>query len=1677
MKDSVSFFFIKFIILLCLFTKTFGQNSTNLVLTNSLGFIENKGQFIDEKGNPNSAVKYLMESAGMNIQLRENGFAYDFIQKNYPEEFFQSKFQDWNKIENKLNFEYHRVEFNFVGYNPQFIVEVGQEQRAIRNYFREFGEFSQVKSYQKITYKSFYPNIDLVFHIDEKSQTFEYDFVVHSGGDVSQIQFTIDGADSNLKEKDAIKIDTRFGELNEVIPKSYKSSSENLTEIEVFYEKNSKNIYGFRTLHSIETSAEIIIDPVPIRLWGTYFGNQPDDLLINRIVAKNEKLYAVGGTDLAGVATSGVFQGSYGGNLDGAILQLSEDGQLDWFTYYGGSGMDVFYGVDFWNNELLVSGFLSTSNMATAGVHQPTKNNGYDGFITKFNLSGNRIWATYFGGERNDELYTIKANENGIFVAGGASSNNNISTAGSLQETKGSTNDYYDGYFAQFTQSGQRVWSSYFGGENTDSFQDLELQNDGSLVLLGNSSSSFNLAFGDAENSTPIDQNNGIMLKTSANGNGIWCTYLGGERLEFLYRIASDSQGNIFVAGDTFSSTNIAAEGSHQTEYLPEGETNIKAVFLQKYSTTGNMIWGTYFSGDNNDELEGLDINSSDQVFLSGSARSTFNIATPDGYLNQNAGSSDAFLAKFSNDGIQIWGTYYGGDFLDTGRGLAVEGNKIYLVGRAASEDVIATDGTYQTEITNGASAFFAKFTECLINAEIELDGELCQGNQITISASGGDSFQWFLNEDLISTSSQISVTVTQDNTEYNVIVSNGECSETLSIQIQANQNFPVPDQEELENIQAVCSITLIPPTATDECDGILIATTNSPTEYTEPGTYIIIWVFENSSGNTVEQTQTVVVIEGEALFYQEGTLTYCLDQNIDLWQAIDEMTNQTGFDIQFFENQEDMEANIPIANPENYINSQNLTQIIVVGTSGDCSNTSYINLELITVPEANNAEIEICDLDNNGYENVNLEDYVNEITSQENTIQFFEDEELNVELNDTNIIIAQSTVIYAQISNGNCTSQATITFNLNAIETVELPQIQICEETENSEQATFDLSNYQNQIANSEETDLQNVQFFTTWENAISHQNQVDLAFQNQTNPQIIFALDISKECPVIYLIELLATSTPDFHPTDYYTLCPGNTLILTSAEGFDSYLWSTGETTESIEITEPGIYQITVNLNNCSVSREIEVVLSDEIFYSEGNLNYCLGSYIDLTQALSEMTESSVDFQFFETENDLNNNNFIADPVNYNNINNIVTIWILANFDNCSDASIIHLTENPLPEANNVVDTFCDMNQDGFETINLSSYEQQITQSGNSISFYSDSDFQNLISENEININETTIIYAISDNGMCQNESILTLQFNEIEHIVASDISACSNSEQSEFAEFNLMEHQVYIANLENTDSNQIQFYANTTDALNQQNALSLIYTNISNPQTIYAVNITESCPSIYQFNLMVNNDLDFNPQTQYTACFGESVIIDLGDEFDSYFWSTGENTSSIVVNQTGEYEITVSRGNCSANAIINVEISDEMVFDTNIVENDLMVYNIHGNSPFQFQLNRGEWQSAPNFYDLEEGDYVLYVKDAANCVSSFSFSIFTEFYNFISPNNDGLNDFISFKSHLNGYKLEIYNRYGKLLFTQNFENSSINWNGFYNGKALPTGTYYYLIYNLSNKTRMGYISLKNR
>ena len=84
--------------------------------------------------------------------------------------------------------------------------------------------------------------------------------------------------------------------------------------------------------------------------------------------------------------------------------------------------------------------------------------------------------------------------------------------------------------------------------------------------------------------------------------------------------------------------------------------------------------------------------------------------------------------------------------------------------------------------------------------------------------------------------------------------------STTFNVRVR-DVTAPIPDVSTLPAITQECSVSLSPPTATDNCSGQISGATDDLTVYDSPGTYIVNWTYTDGDGNSTPQQQTVTVL------------------------------------------------------------------------------------------------------------------------------------------------------------------------------------------------------------------------------------------------------------------------------------------------------------------------------------------------------------------------------------------------------------------------------------------------------------------------------------------------------------------------------------------------------------------------------------------------------------------------------------------------------------------------------------------------------------------------------------------------------------------------------------------------------------------------------------------------
>lgn len=171
---------------------------------------------------------------------------------------------------------------------------------------------------------------------------------------------------------------------------------------------------------------------------------------------------------------------------------------------------------------------------------------------------------------------------------------------------------------------------------------------------------------------------------------------------------------------------------------------------------------------------------------------------------------------------------------------------------------------TQDVVITDGSAPVADIATLPAINEECEVTSlipptatDVCVG---TVTATTNASLP-------ISTPGTTTITWTYDD-------GNGNTSTQTQNIVIADVTAPVADIATLPDVVAECEITtLIPPTATDNCSGIVTATSNASLPISAQGTTTITWTYDDGNGNTSTQTQDVVISDVTAPVADVATL------------------------------------------------------------------------------------------------------------------------------------------------------------------------------------------------------------------------------------------------------------------------------------------------------------------------------------------------------------------------------------------------------------------------------------------------------------------------------------------------------------------------------------------------------------------------------------------------------------------------------------------------------------------------------------------------------------------------------------------------------------------------------------------------------------------------------------
>lgn len=726
---------------------------------NTGNFEENRGQIRDQYGRSRPDVLFSGNTGGMVYHISSKGISYQLNKvDSWQEEPGRPGMPGKAGAEGRMvpdGISTYRVDLNWLNANYSPKIQKGEALPGYTNYYNVPNGVEpalNVQQYADITFRDVWNGVDL--HYYSKDGILESDWLVQWALDYQQIVFEVSGAELSIAEDGWLVMQTPFGEIREGRLRVYQKDKLIRSEWKVEGNRVSFDLFDY------DKDLPLRIDP-PVRIWGTLYGGNLEDYGYSCAVDAGGNVYMAGTTKSTNLlATTGAHQTTHGNpffpygssySYDGYLVKFNPDGIRLWGTYYGGDSADWVYScaVDRSkeDGEVYIAGTTMSSNaISTLNAHQDTFGGNYDAFLVKFNHLGIRQWGTYYGGNLIDAGYSCTVDQSSnVLLAGFSYSTSGIATEDSHQPTFNGSG--YSALLVKFFSNGIRQWGTYYGesdygGCGTWGYS-CKTDLSGNIFLCGSTNSSYLISTPGALQTARAGLWDAFLVKFNSNGVRQWGTYYGGNMDDDGFSCSIDLSGNVYLAGHTRSTYNIATPGAHNVTISNRN----RDAYLVKFNSNGVRQWGTYYGGylSYESDFEFCTVDPSGNVYLLGYTDLTTGIATPGTFQDTWSNAGMGFWVKFNTNGVRDWGTYI--------RGFAEScvmdpfGN-LYLSGRS-NEVFMSTPGSYQSSMGGPCDAFLVRFSECsnYLNLSVQpQDQQVITGQQakfIVSTSNTSATYQW----------------------------------------------------------------------------------------------------------------------------------------------------------------------------------------------------------------------------------------------------------------------------------------------------------------------------------------------------------------------------------------------------------------------------------------------------------------------------------------------------------------------------------------------------------------------------------------------------------------------------------------------------------------------------------------------------------------------------------------------------------------------------------------------------------------------------------------------------------------------------------------------------------------------------------------------------------------------
>lgn len=568
---------------------------------------------------------------------------------------------------------------------------------------------SDLPTYAAVTYAALYPGIDLVY--DGSEGLLKGTYHVAPGADPSLIGWRYVGGTAVTLDPATGDLHIALNEnaaVTEKAPVAYQMVDGRQQPVAAAYQLDGETVRF--TLGKYDPARPLVIDPTLV--YSSYLGGSSDDAATDVAVDGSGNVYVTGHTYSSSLPGGGTGNAGYN---DLFVTKINGAGTAVLYTtILGGSGSDEPRGIAVNSNgsKVWLTGMTTSSNLPTFNAFQSVAGGGVDAFVMQFSNSGGLAFSSYYGGGFYDagedialdsagnahltgsiwggffakingqtyqkEYERMISGQEAIGYGIALDSQNNIYITGEIrspdwptvnpvQTNCGSFDDWTcstDAFVVTLTPAGDDLlFSSYLGGSaanggsGTDIGRAIAVDANGNIAIAGETFAGdfpvLNATMGQKPGSNTL--NAAFITRLVKQGGGYqigFSTYLGGNGSTWATGVATNSAGQVFVAGGT-NAANLPTAAALQSQLGPgvcfsSTSRNCYDAFIAQFAPSGSMPFSTYWGGTDDDVAEGMALDSSGNLVVAGKAESMAFPVTAGGFQPNRAQGMEAFVMKLS---------------------------------------------------------------------------------------------------------------------------------------------------------------------------------------------------------------------------------------------------------------------------------------------------------------------------------------------------------------------------------------------------------------------------------------------------------------------------------------------------------------------------------------------------------------------------------------------------------------------------------------------------------------------------------------------------------------------------------------------------------------------------------------------------------------------------------------------------------------------------------------------------------------------------------------------------------------------------------------------------------------------------------------------------------------------